>query len=325
MRWSIGPWKARKYSRGWRYRNCTGTISDGPGKQSKKNLYGRLDLSYDGTGPAKLLEYNADTPTALYESGLFQYIWMEQAMERGIIPTGCDQFNAIHEQLVDAFKRFGIEGQLHLSCCEDSEEDAATVRYLEECAVQAGLETTFIFIEQIGIDEEDNFTDLNDEYINTLFKLYPWEWLMRDDFGPQIIDSGTQIIEPAWRAVLSNKGLLPLLWEMFEGHPNLLPAYFSDDRRVASLGAHVRKPLFSREGANIEMVRPGVPSLSVPGPYGDEGYVVQALHPLPVDGINHTVIGSWLVASRPCGMSIREDISPITRDDARFLPHVILD
>jgi glutathionylspermidine synthase len=51
-----------------------------------RNLYGRVDFSYDGHGPAKLLEYNADTPTTLYESSIFQWTWLEQAMERGLIP-----------------------------------------------------------------------------------------------------------------------------------------------------------------------------------------------------------------------------------------------
>ena len=160
--------------------------------------------------------------------------------------------------------------------------------------------------------------------IATLFKLYPWEWMMTDDFGQSIPDSGVTFIEPAWKAVLSNKGLLPLLWEMFEGHPNLLPAYFADDPRAAELeDGYVRKPIFSREGANVEMVRPGEPPLAVDGPYGAEGSIVQALHPLPVFEGNHTVIGSWLVASQPCGLCIREDDSPITKDSSRFLPHVI--
>jgi glutathionylspermidine synthase len=291
-----------------------------------RNLYGRLDLSYDGEGPAKLLEYNADTPTSLYESAAFQWVWLEQAMEREIIPPGCDQFNSIHETMVEAFRNFGIPGPLHLAACKGSDEDEGTVRYIEECAAQANLETTFINMEDIGIDDQGRLTDLDDISISTLFKLYPWEWVMGDEFGLALPKSGAKVIEPPWRAVLSNKGLLPLLWEMFEGHPNLLPAYFADDPRAAALdGGYVRKPLLSREGSNVEMVRPGEETLSVDGPYGAEGYVVQALHPLPVFEGNHTVIGSWLVASKPCGMGIREDDSPITKDSSRFLPHVILD
>ncbi|KKJ78670.1 hypothetical protein WH95_00860 [Kiloniella litopenaei] len=294
----------------------------------EKNLYGRLDFSYDGQSPAKLLEYNADTPTSLYESSAFQWLWLEQAMERDLIPKGCDQFNSIHERLVEAFQNMrvnkDIDGKLHLASCQNTPEDEGTVRYLEECAVQAGLETSFLYMEEIGIDENGHFTDLDDMGIRTLFKLYPWEWIMTDEFGKSVPKSGVTFIEPAWKSILSNKGLLPLLWEMFEGHPNLLPSFFANDPRAADLdGGYVKKPLFSREGSNIEMVREGEQPLKIDGPYGEEGHIVQALHPLPVFEGNHTVIGSWLVASKPCGMGIREDNSPITKDSSRFLPHVI--
>ena len=54
---------------------------------------------------------------------------------------------------------------------------------------------------------------------------------------------------------LSNKGILPLLWEMFPDHPNLLPAYFEDDPESGKLGdSFARKPLYSREGANVALV-----------------------------------------------------------------------
>ena len=85
----------------------------------ERNLYGRMDFCYDGTGPAKLLEYNADTPTSLYESSIFQWVWLEQAMEQGIVPAGADQFNSLHERLVDALGRIGVGGVLHLACARD--------------------------------------------------------------------------------------------------------------------------------------------------------------------------------------------------------------
>jgi glutathionylspermidine synthase len=35
--------------------------------------------------------------------------------------------------------------------------------------------------------------------------------------------------------ILSNKGMLALLWEMAPEHPNLLPRYFEDDADAARL------------------------------------------------------------------------------------------
>ena len=292
----------------------------------EKNLYGRFDFSYDGTSPAKLLEYNADTPTALYESAVFQWVWLEQAIEQGILPSNCDQFNSLHENLVEAFQNFGIENLLHLTACRGSEEDVGTVRYLEECAVQAGIGTKFLYLEEIGLDNDKNFVDLENDMITALFKLYPWEWLMMDEFGETIPESGLQLIEPAWKAILSNKGLMPLLWEMFENHPNLLPAFFATDPKINQLTkGFVKKPLLSREGFNVEICDTRGANLKVDGPYGEEGYIVQALHPLPVYDTNHTVVGSWMVASNACGICLREDNSPITKDTSRFIPHVIHD
>lgn len=291
-----------------------------------KNLYGRMDFAYDGNGPAKLYEYNADTPTALYESAIFQWLWREQASERGIVPEGCDQYNSIHESLTNALGAMDLPGMLHVACCKESTEDEGTVEYIADCARQGGIESRLIYIEDIGVDADGGFTDLQDEQISTLFKLYPWEWIMADDFGKHVPGSGARFIEPAWKSILSNKGLLPLLWEMFEGHPNLLPAWFDGDPAASALeGDYVRKPIFSREGANIEVFEGGQRTLAVPGDYGTEGHIVQALHPLPQFDGHYAMVGSWIVASRPAGLCIREDKSMVTANDARFVPHVILD
>ena len=48
-------------------------------------------------------------------------------------------------------------------------------------------------------------------------------------------------------------------------------------------------------------------------------------NPLPEFDGNYPMTGCWLVASQPAGMCIREDRSPITSDDSRFIPHLILD
>lgn len=290
------------------------------------SLYGRLDLSYGGRGPAKLLEYNADTPTSIFEAAVFQWTWLEQAIARRIIAEGADQYNSIHERLIARWQAVGGARHLHLTGLTGDSEDAGTLTYLADTASQAGLATTLLDIADIGWREDGGgFVDLDGRDMALVFKLYPWEWMFQDAFGARLAQAPTRWIEPPWKAVLSNKGILPLLWEMFEGHPNLLPAFFEDDRRAASLGpSFVRKPLFSREGANVSLVADGVAVSTQDGPYGAEGFIRQALAPLPDFGGVFPVIGSWLVAHEPCGLSIREDATPITGNSSRFLPHAIL-
>ena len=113
---------------------------------------------------------------------------------------------------------------------------------------------------------------------------------------------------------------------MFEGHPNLLPAYFEGDPGAEALGdSYVRKPVWSRQGANIEIVRDGETLYRSDGPYGEKDHIVQAFHPLPeLDG-NYPLIGCWLVASKAVGLCIREDRSLVTGTESRIVPHVILD
>jgi glutathionylspermidine synthase len=294
--------------------------------RDEPSLYGRLDLCFDGNGPAKLLEYNADTPTSIFEAAVFQWTWLEQAIERRIIPIHADQFNSIHERLIEAWRKIGKGRHLHLAGATENDEDAGTLAYLEDTARQAGLATTLIDIEDIGLREDDgSFVDLDNRAIELAFKLYPWEWMFQDAFGERLVKAPTRWIEPPWKAILSNKGILPLLWEMFPGHPNLLPAYFEDDPNAARLGAsYVRKPLFSREGANVALVREGVKLAEQQGPYGAEGFILQAIAPLPRFSGQYPVLGSWLVDHIPCGLSIREDENPITGNSSRFLPHAIL-
>jgi glutathionylspermidine synthase len=289
------------------------------------SLYGRLDLSFDGSGPAKLLEYNADTPTSIFESAVFQWTWLEQAIERRIIPRQADQYNSIHERLIAGWEKFTPHRHLHLAGTMQNDEDAGTLAYLADTAMQAGLSTTMIDIEDIGWRDEGGFVDLDNRDIDLVFKLYPWEWMFRDAFGAKLRDASTRWVEPPWKAVLSNKGILPLLWEMFPGHPNLLPAYFEDDPKAAGLGAsYVRKPIYSREGANVALISDGAPIAEQQGPYGAEGFVRQALAaPRGFSG-QYPVLGSWLVDHTPCGLSVREDESPITGNTSRFLPHAIL-
>ncbi len=287
------------------------------------SLYSRLDLAWDGTGDPKLLENNADTPTSLYEAAFFQWIWLEDQIAAGNLPADSDQFNSLQEKLIERFAQLKAQhgfNLLHFTCCRDTVEDRGTVQYLQDCANEADVASEFLYIEDIGLGEKGQFTDMQDQVIGNLFKLYPWEFMLREMFSTKLEDAGVRWLEPAWKSILSNKALLPMLWEMFPNHPNLLPAYFADEDHP-ELEKYVVKPIFSREGANVRIIEKGQEIARVDGPYGEEGYIIQQFQPLPKFGDSYTLIGSWLVDSQPAGIGIREDRELITQDLSRFYPH----
>ncbi|MEV4192049.1 glutathionylspermidine synthase family protein [Streptomyces toxytricini] len=300
-------------------------------RAEQPSLYGRFDLCYDGTGPAKMLEYNADTPTSLVEAASPQWFWMEERF------PGADQWNSLHERLVDAWRRQAEllpPGPVHFAHSETDEigEDLMTVVYLEETAQQAGLETEALAVEKIGWDSlSGRFVDQNLRFIRSCFKLYPWEWLATDAFGPHVLDTydhgggdGTTCwIEPLWKMLLSNKALLAILWELFPEHPNLLPAYLDGPRELARTTGFAAKPLLGREGAGVAL-HPAGPDARPFTPAEGESYVYQALSPLPDFDGNRVVLGAWVVEEEAAGLGIRESAGPVTDEYARFLPHVIL-
>jgi glutathionylspermidine synthase len=283
-------------------------------EDDEKSLYGRMDLSWDGNGAPKLLEYNADTPTALLEASVIQWYWLQDFNPK------FDQFNSIHEKLIERWKdmrgQLPADGRVYFTAATESAEDQGTLDYLRDTAIQADIEALAIDIADIGWDGK-SFVDLDGRAIRALFKLYPWEWMLREAFGEHLLKRTLRVIEPPWKMILSNKAILPVLWEMFPDHPNLLPASFDPGRFKTDF---VKKPLYSREGANVSITTDGK-TLEQPGEYGEEGFIWQAYHALPRFGANYPVIGSWIVGEEPAGIGIREDDSPITKNTSRFLPH----
>ena len=306
----------------------------GSWRAGEAELYGRMDLAYDGTGPAKLLEYNADTPTSLYEAGHFQWDWLEGARDAGLIPAGADQLNRLQEALTERFAAICAPGEdLHFAAVAGSAEDYANVETLAYAARDAGLGAHYVDMGAVGVDPSGRLVDGEARVIGTLFKLYPWEDFLRDDAADALAASRTRFLEPPWKALASNKGILAVLWELFEGHPNLLPAFLaSDDERIeraAAAGAFargiVRKPLFSREGAGVRIEGPDGALVEESARAVPEGprAVVQAYAPLPDLGGFHPVMGTWIVGETCAALGIREDRSRITQDLSRFKPHYI--
>lgn len=290
------------------------------------SLLGRFDLRWDGSGPAKLLEYNADTPTGLLEASIAQWYWLADTH------PDLDQWNSLHERLVLAWQ--GLRTRLPDAPVwfahhegEQTGEELMTCTYLRDTCEQAGLPTGSITMGGIGYDPRRRcFVAAGEEPMRTCLKLYPWEAMFAEDFGAHVesVPRGvlsTTWIEPPWKVVLSNKALLAALWALHPGHPNLLPAYLDWPH---DLDAWVAKPLHGREGDNIRIHAPadGI-ELEQGGDYGAEGHVYQQWCPLPEFDGNKAVLGAWVVDGNAAGLGIRESDGWVTDYHSRFVPHLI--
>ena len=221
-----------------------------------------------------------------------------------------------------------------------ADEDRMTDAYLEDTAHQAGLHTRHLGMHQVGWDAKRKpFVDLDNHAMGTLFKLYPWEWLLAEPFGPNALETlppasalheygprkdrriwGSMLwMEPIWKMMWSNKALLAILWELNPGHELLVPAYLDGPRELKSF---VRKPLLGREGAGIAVVRDGSCRGGHAGRRCAQGYVWQALAPMAEAAGKTAVFGSWLVDGEPAGMGIRESAGPVTSNTSSFIPHL---
>ena len=110
-----------------------------------------------------------------------------------------------------------------------------TVGYMVETCREAGMTCELMPIEKLGVHEHLGFVDPQGRSVRSIFKLYPWEWMVHEEFADEALrrmgdeQGQTLWIEPIWKMLWSNKGILPVLWRLFPDHPNLLPAYFEGE------------------------------------------------------------------------------------------------
>jgi glutathionylspermidine synthase len=338
-------------------------------------LYGRFDLApvldpYDKLVGVKLLEFNADTPTGLVESAVTQWNY---ALAAGLIGENSGQWNTLFESLVAGWvfeiRKFrNITGRrvdtVHFaySCKEETGEDALNVGLMMEAARKAserllhdgeeGFKVASLYMCQIfragSANEHDHpvgdqyFSDPDHEPIEVLFKLYPWEWIFQTEFGPSAVENmlmldGTVWLEPIWKALWSNKGILAVLWDLFKDTDDaglLLEAYFEGEEPPGFRDNCARKPLHGREGGSLQLIVNGNVIETGPASYdadsGPEGtFVQQALMPLPdfpgetPDETWHPVLGVWMVEDEPVCLALRESAGLITNNQSFFAPHFV--
>ena len=325
------------------------------------SLYSRLDLAFQpGQSSPRLLELNADTPSSLMEASVLQLAWLAGMKERQALLPECDQYNFLQDGLVEFFSGFADRtGQSwHFACYAGAREDRETVKYLCAVARSLGFDSMLVELNQLrSID--GTLVDGEGRLVERLFKLYPWELLFEDDsrikaktgqylFLPLLESGRLQVFEPLWKSVLAGKAALALLYEMFPDSPYLLPTYMESDLPGDFAPPYVIKPVFGREGAGVRIVLESgaayattadaahssggnadrevaveVAAEEYHGP-GRDLNIVQRYSALPVFAGCSLVFGLWLMAGKPCGLSLRGDKSKITGRSALFVPHYVI-
>jgi len=297
------------------------------------HIYGRFDFAGGVDGkPIKLIEFNADTPTALFETAVLQWALLK---ENNLNEE--KQFNNIYQAISDNFKRLitmfdEIETfeerydnwKILFSSVEGNEEEEATVRLLQQMATDAGFNTGFEFLQDVQFDEE-GISDAHGVAYEYWFKLYPWEDIGSDE--PELAVALTNIMKhqqaiilnPAYTLLFQSKGMLKVLWELFPDSPYLLE---TSDAPLDK--AYVEKRCFGREGANTKIVDAnGETVAQTDGVYENYKAVYQAYEELPTDDEGTTYQAGVFFAYEACGLGFRRG-EKILDNGSKFVAHAIV-
>ncbi|MRI83406.1 MAG: glutathionylspermidine synthase [Nitratiruptor sp.] len=301
-------------------------------EQDHWHLYGRFDLAGGIDGhPIKLLEFNADTPTALFETAIIQWALLRY--------NGFDeakQFNRVYEAIRENFRRlitheaptdqffelYQGEGLL-LSSIAGSIEDEQTTKLLQEAAREAGWKSHFCHVERVGFSPEGIFCD--EIPYPFWFKLIPWESIAIEEpelallLTEIVLDQRAIILNPAYTLLFQSKGLLPILWELFPGHPLLLEASFEPLQGKP----FVEKKVLGREGANVRIFDANGQLIhETPGPYDHFPSIYQEYVELPKDSQGHSYQAGVFFAYEGCGLGFRRG-GAVLDNMSKFVGHMI--
>ena len=297
------------------------------------HLYGRFDLAggIDGK-PIKLIEFNADTPTALFETAIIQWAILKQNnLEES------HQFNALYEALLDNFKRLvtleedvsafekKYEEWLFLfTSIKGNMEEENTVRLLQHIATESGFNTEFAYIDEIEFSPTEGI-HYHDKNYELWFKLLPWEDIALEEPDLAMIltnilqNQKAIILNPAYTLLFQSKGMLKILWDLYPNHPLLLETSFVP----LTNQKQVRKPVFGREGASVSILDANSKEIeSVSGEYDNHKMVYQAYTELPMDKQNHSYQAGIFYAYEACGLGFRKG-GKILNNMSKFVGHVV--
>jgi len=298
------------------------------------HIYGRFDLAggIDGED-IKLIEFNADTPTGLFETALLQWALLKH--------NNMDeekQFNNVYEAISNNFKRLvtlfddisefdeRYDGwKILFSSISNNDEEEVTTKLLEQMANDAGFVTNFEFLENTHFDDEGVY-DANENPYEYWFKLYPWEDIAVDE--PELATTLTHIMQnqkaiilnPAYTLLFQSKGMMKILCDLFPDSPYLLKTSFEPLQGIKQ----VEKSVFGREGANTAIVDKNNQLVEkTDGPYDNYKKIYQEYVEFPKDVHGEKYQAGVFFAYEACGLSFRKG-GEIMDNMSKFVGHVLV-
>jgi len=297
------------------------------------HIYGRFDFSGGvDSEPIKLIEFNADTPTGLFETAILQW-----ALLKANNMDEDRQFNNVYEAISENFKRLitlesstenfdeNYDGwKILFSATEGIDEEEVTTKLLQRMAEDAGFVTDFEFLDKVNFSEDGIF-DSEDNMYEYWFKLYPWEDIGIDEGElSMILDSIMQnqqaiILNPAYTLLFQSKGMLKVLHELYPDSPYLLK---TSDRPLDGM-AYVEKKMFGREGANTKIVdATGKVIEENGGEYESHKSIFQEYVEFVQDSNDLRYQAGVFFAYEACGLSFRRG-GKILDNTSKFVGHVL--
>lgn len=297
------------------------------------HLYGRFDLAggIDGK-PIKLIEFNADTPTCLFETAILQWAALKQnSLDEG------RQFNNLYEALSKNFKRLVTLGEeteefenlyegwkILFSSVRGLDEEEKTVRLLQSAAEAAGFVTNFAYADEVEFDDESGIW-FNGENYEYWFKLIPWESIAIEESALALYLTNIMknqkaiILNPAYTLLFQSKGIMKVLWDLFPNHPLLLQSDFTSLPNVKQ----VRKPFLAREGANVTIFdENGRVVANNGGEYEEGKFLWQEFNEFCKDEAGAKYQAGVFFAYEACALGFRKG-GEILGNSSKFVGHLI--
>ena len=320
-------------------------------KNRESDFLGRFDFIWDGTGSPKLLEYNADTPTILVETGVGQQEWFKRCKIEENNKSAWS-FNDVDEAVKRKWRKLAKTSPVVYFLAPDIDrsrdvEEHEHKEYLKATATACGIKVKEINNAQL-LSMLEHDPPISTEVPLVVWKISPYEWMAYDPSSSQLFNSdrSTQVhwLEPPWKLILGNKAILPLLWEMYPNHPNLLFSTFAEADAIHSILIDskrlVGKPKYGREGQGVVysgsdsasgFVKKANSASSVSVTDADRTEniflgdpIFQEYHSTSRFSGRKIVLGSWMSAGQPSGICIREDSQETTVDNSSFVPHYVV-